>query len=41
MVGGGRRYFRSGVRLDLELMDEWWFRNGEVFLRYALRCQAK
>jgi len=37
VIGGGKRYFPSGVRLDLELIEERRFRNGEIFLRYAVR----
>src|SRR5215813_10341244 len=33
VVGGGKRYFPSGIRLDLELVEERRFRNGEIFLR--------
>jgi dihydrofolate reductase len=36
VVGGGKRFFPDGVRLQLELMDERRFRNGVVFLRYAV-----
>jgi len=35
VIGGGKRYFPSGLRLDLELLEERRFRNGEMFLRYA------
>jgi dihydrofolate reductase len=41
VVGGGKRYLPSGVRLDLKLVEERRFRSGEVFLRYAVRGQAK
>jgi dihydrofolate reductase len=41
LIGGGKRYFPSGVRLDLELLEERRFRNGEIFLRYAVRGQSK
>jgi dihydrofolate reductase len=41
VIGGGKRYFPSGVRLDLELIEERRFRNGEIFLRYAVRGQSK
>lgn len=37
VVGGGKRYWPAGVRLDLELLEERRFRNGEMFVRYALR----
>jgi hypothetical protein len=29
------------MRLDLELVEERRFRNGEIFLRYAVRGQSK
>ena len=41
VIGGGKRYFPSGVRLDLELAEERRFRNGEIFLRYAVRDPSK
>ncbi len=41
VIGGGKRYFPSGMRLDLELVEERRFRNGEIFLRYAVRGQSK
>ena len=34
VVGGGTRFFPSGVRFDLELLEEHRFENGVVFLRY-------
>jgi len=37
IVGGGKRFFPDGVRLDLELIDEHRFGNGVVVLRYAVR----
>jgi len=37
ILGGGKGYFPQGVRLDLELVEERRFRNGEIFLRYAVR----
>ena len=37
IVGGGKRFFPDGVRLDLELLDERRFGNGVVVLRYAVR----
>jgi dihydrofolate reductase len=37
VVGGGKRFFPDGVRLDLELVDERRFRNGVLILRYTLR----
>jgi dihydrofolate reductase len=41
ITGGGKRYFPSGVRLDLELLEERRFRNGELFLRYGVREEPK
>jgi dihydrofolate reductase len=40
VVGGGKRFFPEGVRLDLELLEERRFSNGVVVLRYAVRGQA-
>ncbi|XXX77505.1 dihydrofolate reductase family protein [Sorangium sp. So ce134] len=37
IVGGGKRFFPDGARLDLELLEERRFRNGVVVLRYAAR----
>ena len=37
VVGGGKRFFPEGVRLDLELVEERRFRNDVVVLRYAVR----
>jgi dihydrofolate reductase len=37
VVGGGKRFFPDGVRLDLELVEERPFGNGVVVLRYAVR----
>lgn len=37
IVGGGKRFFPHGVRLDLELMEERRFGNAVVVLRYAVR----
>jgi dihydrofolate reductase len=37
IVGGGKRFFPEGVRLDLELLEERRFGNGVVVLRYAVR----
>jgi dihydrofolate reductase len=37
VIGGGKPALPSGVRLDLELLDERRFGNGTVFLRYAVR----
>jgi len=37
VVGGGKRFFPEGVRLDLDLVEERRFRNGVFVLRYAFR----
>ena len=37
IVGGGKRFFPEGVRLELELMEERRFGNGVVVLRYSVR----
>jgi dihydrofolate reductase len=41
IIGGGKPYFPSGVQLDLELVEMRRFRNGEIFLRYAVRGQSR
>lgn len=41
LVGGGKRYFPKGVRLDLELLEERRFQCGELFLRYAVRGPSR
>jgi dihydrofolate reductase len=41
IVGGGKRFFPAGVRLDLELLEERRFRCGDIFLRYAVRGQSR
>ncbi len=41
VIGGGKRYFPSGVHLDLELVEERRLRNSEIFLRYAVRGQSR
>ena len=41
LIGGGKRFFPGGVRLDLELLEERRFRCGDIFLRYAVRGQPK
>ena len=41
IIGGGKRYLPSGVRLNLELIEERRFRNGELFLRYAVRGSSQ
>lgn len=37
VVGGGKRFFPDGVRLDLDLVWERRFRKGVIVLRYAVR----
>lgn len=37
VVGGGKRFFPDGVRLELELVEERRFGNGVVILRYVVR----
>ena len=37
VVGGGRRFFPDGVRLDLELVEERAFASGLVYARYRTR----
>ncbi len=37
IVGGGKRFFPEGVRLDLELIEERCFGSGVVVLRYTVR----
>lgn len=37
ILGGGKRFFPGGVRLDLELIEERRFGNGVVVLRYRTR----
>jgi dihydrofolate reductase len=37
LVGGGKRALSNGVRVDLELLDEWRFATGFVYLRYGTR----
>jgi dihydrofolate reductase len=37
VVGGGKRFFPGGVRLDLELVEERRLGKDVVFLRYAVR----
>ncbi|MFC5863966.1 dihydrofolate reductase family protein [Acidicapsa dinghuensis] len=41
IIGGGTRFFPTGVRLDLQLIEDRQFRNGEIFLRYAVNNQSK
>jgi hypothetical protein len=40
VVGGGKRFFPDGVRLDLELLEERRFVSGVVILRYGIRGAA-
>jgi dihydrofolate reductase len=40
LVGGGKRSLPDDVRLDLELLEERRFGNGDIFLRYAMRGQS-
>jgi dihydrofolate reductase len=40
LVGGGTRSLPDDVRLQLELLDERRFRNGVVYLRYAVSAPA-
>ena len=37
VVGGGKRFFPDGVRLDLELVDERTFDSGLIYARYHTR----
>jgi dihydrofolate reductase len=37
VVGGGKRFFPDGVRLDLELVDERAFDSGLIYARYRTR----
>ena len=37
LVGGGKRFFPDGVRLDLELLEERRFGSGVLILRYGVR----
>jgi dihydrofolate reductase len=41
VVGGGKRFFPDGVRLELELVEQRQFRNGVMVLRYAVRGPSK
>ncbi|MBT1101771.1 dihydrofolate reductase family protein [Streptomyces sp. Tu10] len=36
-VGGGKRFFPDGVRLDLELVEEHAFASGLIYARYRTR----
>jgi dihydrofolate reductase len=37
VVGGGTRFLPDGLSLNLELKDEYVFRNGVVYLSYRMR----
>lgn len=37
VVGGGKRFFPDGVRLDLELVDKRAFSSGLIYARYQTR----
>jgi dihydrofolate reductase len=37
VVGGGKRFFPDGVRLDLELAEERAFDSGLIYARYRTR----
>jgi dihydrofolate reductase len=37
VVGGGKRFFPDGVRLDLELVEERAFGSGLLYTRYRTR----
>jgi dihydrofolate reductase len=41
VVGGGKRFFPDGVRLDLELLEERRFGSGVLILRYGVRRAAR
>jgi hypothetical protein len=34
VVGGGKRFFPDGVRLELELVEERSFASGLIYARY-------
>ncbi len=36
VVGGGKRFFPNGVRLDLKLVEERRFRKGVIVLQYSV-----
>ena len=40
-VGGGKRFWPEGVRLELALLEERRFENGDVFLQYAVRGRSR
>jgi dihydrofolate reductase len=37
LVGGGKRFFPDGVRLDLDLVEERSFGSGMLYARYRTR----
>ncbi|WP_341974463.1 dihydrofolate reductase family protein [Microbacterium sp. LWO13-1.2] len=37
VVGGGKRFFPDGVRLDLDLVEQRAFENGLLYVRYQTR----
>ena len=37
VVGGGKRFFPDGVRLDLELVEQRAFKTGLIYARYRTR----
>lgn len=37
MIGGGKAFLPSNVRVDLELLDERRFGNGAIYLGYRVR----
>lgn len=41
VVGGGKRFFPNGVRLDLELIDQRRFGKNVIVLRYAVAHGSK
>jgi dihydrofolate reductase len=41
VVGGGKRFFPDGVRLELELVEQRPFRKGVMVLRYAFDGRSK
>jgi dihydrofolate reductase len=40
LVGGVKRFFPDGVRLDLDLIEERRFHSGVVVLRYGARLRS-
>jgi dihydrofolate reductase len=37
LVGGGKSALPDNVRMELELLEEYRFRNGTIYLRYRIR----